>query len=372
MAAQPYGNGQALAALATPVRNRYFYGKLLDAFHFDLEQSYMNRKRWLINRLVLGSGVVVGLRVAVTNDGQHIVVGPGMALDGVGREIVVPVTSAVVDPHQLTDDCGRPDGNPVGDTTVAIYLAYHEWEAEYVPSLAGSCDSQTTCAPSSVCECYSILVKPAGSDRPAVPGCDFTDLFTSSAADRQAQLAERISQSPVTADGDVAVMLAWVNVPGVQGQPVTVDETVRTLVYSNELLLEMVLCLAERVAQIGDGMGASLKTVRVVSGEVAAAPAGSDLGPLTVQVLQGGAPLAGENVSFLVTRGNGSIGASAASLGTMFTATSGGDGKAELTLWRLGDAGLNEVTVSIGTGSPAETDFFRVLATAQTAQRTRR
>ena len=49
---------EGLRSLSTPARNNYFYGKLLDVRHFTLEQSYFNAKRWLMNRLTLGSGVV--------------------------------------------------------------------------------------------------------------------------------------------------------------------------------------------------------------------------------------------------------------------------------------------------------------------------
>ena len=40
-----------LSRLSAPVRNRYYYGKMLDAWHLELEQVYGNRKRWLVNRL---------------------------------------------------------------------------------------------------------------------------------------------------------------------------------------------------------------------------------------------------------------------------------------------------------------------------------
>jgi len=51
-------NGATCAAsVKTFVRNRYFYGKLLDVFHFELEQNYLNAKRWLLTRLVTGYGV---------------------------------------------------------------------------------------------------------------------------------------------------------------------------------------------------------------------------------------------------------------------------------------------------------------------------
>ena len=45
-------------ALAAPERNHYFYGKLLDEQHLTMEQRYFNQKRWLLNRLTVGGGVL--------------------------------------------------------------------------------------------------------------------------------------------------------------------------------------------------------------------------------------------------------------------------------------------------------------------------
>src|SRR5438270_9372398 len=81
----------------TFVRNRYFYGKLLDVFHFELEQDYLNGKRWLLNRLMSGYGVLCGLDVQPAREGRKVVVTPGIALDRGGREIIVPHTSQSVD-----------------------------------------------------------------------------------------------------------------------------------------------------------------------------------------------------------------------------------------------------------------------------------
>lgn len=52
--------------LKQPVRNKFFYGKLLDVLHLELETDYLNGKRWLLNRLVTGCGVVCGLNVDLT------------------------------------------------------------------------------------------------------------------------------------------------------------------------------------------------------------------------------------------------------------------------------------------------------------------
>ena len=60
--------------LQTAVRNRYFYMKLLDVYHFELETNYLNDKRWLLNRLVFGYGVVCGLDVKCGPDDNTIIV----------------------------------------------------------------------------------------------------------------------------------------------------------------------------------------------------------------------------------------------------------------------------------------------------------
>src|SRR5688500_4793888 len=85
------------ADLRVPVRNRYFYGKLLDVMHLEMEQTYFNSKRALINRLVIGPGVVCGLDVELSDDGKSVVVLPGVAIDRCGREIVVTKPSQPVE-----------------------------------------------------------------------------------------------------------------------------------------------------------------------------------------------------------------------------------------------------------------------------------
>lgn len=74
-------------------RNRYFYGKLLTVRDFESEQIYFNNKRRMLNRLMYGTGVVSGLQVVAVDD-KSISVEMGMALDSLGREVVIssPVT----------------------------------------------------------------------------------------------------------------------------------------------------------------------------------------------------------------------------------------------------------------------------------------
>ena len=44
-------------------RNNYFYGKLMTVRDFEDEQSYLNEKRHLLNRLIHSSGIVCGFEL---------------------------------------------------------------------------------------------------------------------------------------------------------------------------------------------------------------------------------------------------------------------------------------------------------------------
>lgn len=69
-------------------RNNYFFGKLMTVRDFESEQTYMNSKRRLGNRMLNGSGIVSGLDVILV-DNKTFSLEPGLALDYMGREIVV-------------------------------------------------------------------------------------------------------------------------------------------------------------------------------------------------------------------------------------------------------------------------------------------
>lgn len=75
-------------------RNNYFYGKLLTSKDFQSEQEYLNNKRRLLNRVFHGTGIAYGLTVLKADD-SSIILQSGLALDGAGREIVVPQTQVV-------------------------------------------------------------------------------------------------------------------------------------------------------------------------------------------------------------------------------------------------------------------------------------
>jgi hypothetical protein len=112
-------------------RNRYFYGKLLTVRDFMAEQTYLADKRRLTNRLLFGSGVVAGLQVVAVDD-KTISVETGVAIDQLGREIVVP--------SPLTLKLSNIDGFTHNDYAKNVYLciAYDEKGKEPVHTAVGA------------------------------------------------------------------------------------------------------------------------------------------------------------------------------------------------------------------------------------------
>ncbi|XID90222.1 hypothetical protein ACF3MZ_16880 [Paenibacillaceae bacterium WGS1546] len=112
-------------------RNRYFYGKLLTVRDFESEQKYLNDKRRLLNRLLFGSGVVAGMQVVAVDD-KTITVEMGLAIDYIGREIVVP------SPVTLKLSMIEGFTNNEYKKNVYLYVAYDEKGREPVHSVGNS------------------------------------------------------------------------------------------------------------------------------------------------------------------------------------------------------------------------------------------
>lgn len=110
-------------------RNRYFQGKMLTSADFQAEQAYMNDKRWFLNRLMFGSGIVYGMSVFNLDD-LSILVESGAAIDDLGREIVIDSSvvrkmSAISGFEQVTED------------KVSLCVRYREEETRPVYSIHG-------------------------------------------------------------------------------------------------------------------------------------------------------------------------------------------------------------------------------------------
>ena len=81
-------NDELRSSDGPPIRVNYFDGQALTAADFRTEQDYHRNMRYLHNRLLHGWGIVDGLDV--DNDGAAVRVGPGVAIDARGRELVLP------------------------------------------------------------------------------------------------------------------------------------------------------------------------------------------------------------------------------------------------------------------------------------------
>jgi hypothetical protein len=274
----------------SPVRNRYFYGKMLDVFHFELEQNYFNSKRWLLNRLVSGYGVVCGLNVVLTPDGKSVVVTPGVALDKCGHEIILcqqstPVLLPAPAPAPAPSSAGPPASpvaapasgtTPTGGTSLVrstsspssaggngapstgtencdcaqyyhLVLCYHECPTDPSPGLGCDCDTQVTCSPGAIRERYMLqLVEDKLA--PARTTSSITDIMSNGNINYQA-LANYVSN--LQADDpcpDCCIPLANIRVPdpgGTYDQNVNIDISVRPIVYTNDLLYEIILAMKQ-------------------------------------------------------------------------------------------------------------------------------
>jgi hypothetical protein len=149
-------------------RNRYFYGKLLTVRDFVSEQTYVSDKRRLTNRLLFGSGVVAGLQV-VAVDEKSVSVETGVALDQLGREIVVP--------SPVTLKLSMLEGFTNNEYAKNVYLciAYDEKGKEPVHSVAGASGrTEEVSEHNRIMEGYRLFVR---EEAPSPSAFEYNDLI---------------------------------------------------------------------------------------------------------------------------------------------------------------------------------------------------
>ena len=299
--------------LSAPVRNRYFYGKLLDVHNLELEQQYFLEMGRLVNRLTVGSGVLCGLHVTAAADGT-ITVSPGVAVDGCGREIVVTETVKVdlssleleqadgtaVDPATITQRAAQnaaanvwshPDRRPCGSADGLLCVSYDECPVEPTPVLIADCDLREECVPGAVRERFKLaLMSPADAPLPEDPcaimgrstevtpgdervasariidtlslygpragiqvraagGDKLENTLADPAATTTVRLRERLCHSyqPPCKPGSDCVPIALLTRTTLRGAVAVNECAPRTTVYSNAVLLDLILCLAQKV-----------------------------------------------------------------------------------------------------------------------------
>ncbi|MFL6236804.1 MAG: hypothetical protein ACJ76N_26980 [Thermoanaerobaculia bacterium] len=261
----------AACCLEAPERNRYFHGQMLYDRNFRLETDYHNHKRWLINRLVIGWGVVCGLGIrACEGDEPSIIVEPGLALDRCGREIVVDAeVGPLVIPQRLLrppEGGGEPgyDGPREGkedrygqgsyggdkrprprgrEIDLHVLLCYHECTAGPTPVLAGDCRDEEPCQPGLIRERYTIEFRP-GCLAPRQLKLRIPDVIASDGSVDYAELAKAVSQ-PCPCPEDPCVPLANLHLDLDHDSGCChhreIDLSVRPIVYTNHLLAQLIL-----------------------------------------------------------------------------------------------------------------------------------
>jgi hypothetical protein len=238
--------------LKTPVRNRYFYGKLLDVYHCQLETNYLNSKRWLLNRLISGYGVVCGLNVKAAPDKKGIVVTSGLAIDKWGRETIVPrETEPLPIPAQLIPkppaESDRDCQEKPEEKFVCIWLCYHECETDPAPILTGDNCGLPTCEPSTIRERYKLEFK-LGKVPPPLKDACIPDFIAGGHIDYP-KLAKYVTTNGCCQlPENPCIPLANIRVAPADGgschlQPDDIDIAIRPIVFTNDLLFQLLLSL---------------------------------------------------------------------------------------------------------------------------------
>lgn len=136
-------------------RNRYFSGKLLTVADYVLEQRYHIERRWLVNRMLHGWGVVSGLQVE-QREGGGWRVSSGMALDRQGRELVVHEALDLEDVDDLIwlsgDGRVEPDQARAGPGDASYLLSAHYAERGLDGVLIGDDYGDGVCEANRLCE----------------------------------------------------------------------------------------------------------------------------------------------------------------------------------------------------------------------------
>lgn len=228
------------------VRNRYFYGKLLDVHHLELEQDYLNGKRWLLNRLISGYGVICGLDVQPAQKGRAVVVTPGIALDRGGREIVVSCTSEpIAIPSRSAPTTGAPpQGSCEPEDYWHLSICFQQCECDPAPVMVDDCGQVTTCSASSIQERYKCVL--AQCKAPEITlGAGLMDFVLNGRLNYYA-LVEQVTRGCPELPADLCIPLANIRLPPGDDpvQPSDIDISPRPIVYGNDLLFEIVLALA--------------------------------------------------------------------------------------------------------------------------------
>ena len=190
-------------------RNKYFYGKMLTARDFEIEQRYFNNKRRLINRTTIGAGVICGLGV-YQNDDTSFSVETGLALDYVGREIVV--AAPVIRKLSMIEGAD----NLAKSDQAFLCLQYDQTDREPVNSI-GAADSQSEQF-NKIDESFRLYISTEAPDVGEIYGGSGTNTVTTVYSAHGLRIIRIVPRLALTGD-ELAVR--FVVLKGIDSQPVS-------------------------------------------------------------------------------------------------------------------------------------------------------
>lgn len=233
-------------------RNNYFYGKLMTVRDFSAEQCYFNEKRWLVNRMVIGWGVVCGLDVkqkpidpndpSKGYDGKKAVVTSGLAIDCCGREILVCEEQEIQLIPEESECHKEKKEEQQREQELVICLEYHECKTEPIPLPPIACDQKEKCEFNRIRDSFKISVIPLPKQiSQPEPFCPQTEDEKKKSLHRY--LCDRLRKGCPKCPDPQCIILAIVTVDkdgNLKGKIDTCSH--RKLVYNNPLLYDLINC----------------------------------------------------------------------------------------------------------------------------------
>jgi len=237
-------------------RNLYFHGKLLNVKDFQTEQKYYVNKQRLINRLIHGSGVVCGLKITKKPETQ-IEISAGIALDPCGREIVVPSAKPIDLKRVLPTTAQSP---------IKVFIGYDACWSDKRQKLPETNGCASDCCYSTLTETYKVVLevngvpavtptekKPeekevvftapppaAGSGTEGDTICDEWREYL--AGTSETFCSKECADLPRSGPTDSLIFLGEVEFNNATFEVISPPKNVRTIVYSNPLLSQLLLC----------------------------------------------------------------------------------------------------------------------------------
>ncbi|HYN44637.1 MAG TPA: hypothetical protein VER35_01430 [Candidatus Limnocylindrales bacterium] len=239
-----------------PKRNNYYIGKLMTVRDFNAEQDYFNEKRWLINRMVHGWGVVCGLDIEpIEGEADKVTVKPGLAIDCCGREILVCKPQEVsLKPEEK--ECHKENNAQQNDNnTYAICLKFKECRTEPVPFPSSACDQKERGEFNYIRDWFEIKVIPLPDQKDREHFCPKIKYCPKTNENEKKSLHEHVCDwllnCPSECKDHTCVILATVILNEKSKIQGNIDKcSHRKVVYNNSLLYDLIRCYHGDLPQV--------------------------------------------------------------------------------------------------------------------------